>query len=135
LKLPQEDDYYNVGDFNENFELFESIVAEKFAEIEENAADFVTGVMTGNGAVNLGWQPKAVFVMCSDSLAVAQSVFGYSRVFNSMALAFPDHPFKSAGVTRLTVTETGFVTNGMSGYASDNAENDMRALLRYIAFK
>jgi hypothetical protein len=96
---------------------------------------FVTGVMTGNGAVNLGWQPSAVFVMASDALSTAQSYFGYSRILNSIALAFPGQPLKSAGITRLTVTATGFTTTGMSGYMSDNAENDMRALLRYIAFR
>jgi hypothetical protein len=96
---------------------------------------FVTGTMAANGAVNLGWQPSAVFVMCSDSISTATTWMEPSRIINSIALAFPGQPFKSGGTTRLTVTATGFTTTGMSGYMSDNAENDMRALLRYIAFR
>ncbi|MDR0222609.1 MAG: hypothetical protein LBI38_03610 [Oscillospiraceae bacterium] len=134
LNLPEESDYYNVDDYNGNFEVIENTMSVKFAEIM-GRIDFVTGIMTANGTMDLGWQPRAVFVMCSDSSDATANSFNYSRVFNGIAFALINFPYKSGGVARLTITPSGFTTNGMFGYPSSSSSLDMNAYLRYIAFK
>ncbi|MCL2634970.1 MAG: hypothetical protein FWD34_10740 [Oscillospiraceae bacterium] len=119
LKLPEGGDFYNVEDFNENFEAVESAI--------NSMASIVTGIMTANGTMELGFQPKVVFVF-GTMFSPTSPTFG-----NSIAMAFPGAFQRSPTQTALEVTETGFITDGLMG--GHNAAVSVSFPLRYVAFR
>jgi len=154
LKRFEEDDYYDIQDFNDNFESVESFVNERVHHIEgvvntlidkidnfENFA-FVTGVMSANGAMNLGWKPKVVFVF-GTRITAAQGGTN-DTVWSagaSIAMAFEGHLQRNHGANStsnivLEITASGFTTNALNGAAfsttpATNASNP----LKYVAFR
>lgn len=93
-------------------------------EMVSTEAKFVSGIMTANGTVTLGFQPSAVIVT---------GTF-FSNITVQLAFALPSYPhYRATSPTAsLTVTSTGFTTNGMYGY---NGEPTSQFPLHYIAFK
>ena len=99
------------------------------AWVEVGGGGFVTGIMTANGTVTLGFQPSAVFVF-ANGIFSNSSGDGADKTFG---FAMPSYPQVSNYQTIITVTSTGFTTTGMCGsYARPPSASYP---LRYIAFK
>jgi hypothetical protein len=104
----------------------------------------VTGIMTSNGAVNLGVQPKAVFVFASEITGEISSAsvqtHGPGRL---IAMAIPERG-QTVGLPGnandravvLAITATGFTTSNMLGRGVSSAANlpSVEQPLRYLAF-
>lgn len=93
---------------------------------------FVTGIMTANGTVTLGFQPSSVFVFAHTFSY--NSSDGNRTLARNFAFATYGH---SQNVTvvgeTLVITSTGFTTTSMFGNAA--AEPSASYPLKYIAFK
>ena len=88
------------------------------------------GTYTGNGAssktINLGFKPKAVFVIQEGTLMMIAN-----RVFGSLALS-------SRSAVRLGVTTMSITSNGFTVYQNNSEDvymNDNNSDYLYIAFR
>ena len=132
FNLPEANDFYNVDNFNENFNIIESVLIN---------SGVVTGIMTANGTMTLGFQPKAVFVIGSSGGIGSDT--GARSWARSIAFALPNSPWysisnaNSAEAIQLEITATGFRTIDLAGSASTTGGNLPTAArpLRYIAFR
>jgi len=133
LKVLNDNDNYDVQDFNNNF----SSIASAITTLSNNITTlsqrldglFVTGVLTANGNVNLGRQPKWVIVFANfDNTAINMGLH------IAMAIAGIDgHQNSRSGgalTTTLQINANGFQTSNMS---SDGSSVSTGRPLRYIA--
>jgi hypothetical protein len=169
LKLPGENDFYDVRDFNNNFIAVENAIeslgktlSAKIESVSQEIADsgigglgVVSGIMSANGAMNLGFRPSAVIVMSREMggnqrAAGAVHLTPWGRNI-AMAVDAPSGnqtrrdatTAPETAVTTLEITATGFNVSGMFG--SHNMHPTSAAFeqhpvsaqwpLRYIAFR
>lgn len=102
------------------------------AWVEVGGGGFVTGIMTANGTVTLGFQPSSVFVFAHTFSY--NSSDGNRTLARNFAFATYGHPQNVTAVGEtLVITSTGFTTTSMFGNAA--AEPSASYPLKYIAFK
>ena len=134
LKVLNNNDDYDVQDFNNNFSSIASAITTLNSNITALSQRLdgliATGFMTANGTVNLGWQPRAVFVFAGfDNSTIDMKTH--------IAMAFAganghQNSRTSSSVTTLIINANGFQTDSMN---SDGAAVASTRLLRYVAFR
>jgi hypothetical protein len=134
LKLPGNDDFYDIEDFNNNFSHIENVVSALSRKIDAFATvSFVTGIMTANGAMNLGFQPSCVMVFPSNTVYGTTTSIPLHTV-----MALPGRPYFDDGTgnnTRLAINDNGFVTTGLFGGWTNTGIITAARPLKYIAFR
>jgi hypothetical protein len=141
--LINKNDYFNVEDFNENFSRIESALAALSKRVDDfKSLEMVTGIVTANGTVTLGWRPRWVFVTPStfDGNAAGTTPWQIFRCYAAATAAREAAGHSGAATFRLRIDELGFTTVSMAGSISQmqptNAANISAAVpLIYIAFR
>jgi hypothetical protein len=160
LKLPGENDFYNVADFNDNFRTIENAIValtERFESARAAIPHFATGLVTAsnaNGAeVELGFRPRCVFVFARRMTGSVGSGTTTTWVpwgrFLAMAIDASAgnqvNPGLSGDVITLEIRANGFWVNQMLGAISADIPATQAArvttqevaatrALRYVAF-
>ncbi|MCL1831715.1 MAG: hypothetical protein FWG45_02240 [Oscillospiraceae bacterium] len=156
-KLPDNNDFYDVEVFNNNFKILEAAI-DALTKRVNIMSTVIAGIMSANSTVNLGFKPSAVIVMSrtlTSETNSTQSTAGtnWNALGRNIALAVASnngdqrHPATPSvsGCSTLEILETGFKTNVMLGgltrptSTTNTGVQEVLAssteTIRYIAFR
>jgi len=132
LKLPHNDDFYDIEDFNNNFQHIENMINALIARVNAvETALLVTGILSSNGALNFGWKPKVVIIFSTTFGTGTDVPLSIAMATSNATNTYPQRN-RSSSQESLVITDIGFQTTGMT---SAGAAPSASSPLRYVAFR
>ena len=97
-----------------------------------DSSTYVTGIMSANGALNLGWKPKVVIIFATAFESGNNIALNIGMATSTATNTYPQRNRVSQGES-VSITDTGFSTLGL--VSNGNNAPSGSSPLRYVAFR